>query len=431
MATEALSLSALAAKIAATATQVEEALRKSGAPQPSFDIDAPQGLPHDPEIQLAKFQLQDALHDLSLLVQGPDDYLLNTTMIGKYDVSVVGLLNEFNFWDAVPRDGTATYSDIANATNLSESTVRRILRHAFTNRIFAETTPGSGIIKHTATSVRPLTEPLWRSTIGNMLDEAGKAMMNAGDALRKWGDSPYPAETPLGYTFFPDTKDREMNYFKWVNEEGNQWRVERFGKCMEHVTKNPAVRVNTIHDLYDWDGLGNASVIDIGGSGGHVSLELASHHPNLTFTVQDLPELKGNFDSLIPESLQDRITFQGHNFWGLQPVKDADVYLFRMIFHDWSDLYCTKLLKNTAAVMKPGSKLLICDSVLPPNGGVPTTAMKMLSSMDLQMFVIGGKQRTAEDFGALVSGADASLELKSVKSIPGVAFGMVEIEKGA
>ncbi|OCK74030.1 S-adenosyl-L-methionine-dependent methyltransferase, partial [Lepidopterella palustris CBS 459.81] len=195
-------------------------------------------------------------------------------------------------------------------------------------------------------------------------------------------------------------------------------RVKRFGECMEYVTKNPAVKVNTIHDLYDWDGL-IADSDNRDGSGGHVSLELATRHPNLSFTVQDLPELKGNFDSIV-------ITFQGHNFWELQPVKDADIYLFRKIFHDWSDLYCTKLLKNTAAVMKPGSKLLICNSVLPPDGGVPTSAMRMLSSLDLQMFVIGGKQRTAEDFGTLVSGADASLKLKSIKSIPGVTFGMVE-----
>jgi hypothetical protein len=49
-----------------------------------------------------------------------------------------------------PINETATYAQIAEAVNLDELNVRRFLRHAMTNRIFKEVSPG--VIAHTAAS---------------------------------------------------------------------------------------------------------------------------------------------------------------------------------------------------------------------------------------------------------------------------------------
>lgn len=45
---------------------------------------------------------------------------------------VMDVLNQFDFWSAVPAGGSATYSEIVEATKLPEEVVRRILRYAFT-----------------------------------------------------------------------------------------------------------------------------------------------------------------------------------------------------------------------------------------------------------------------------------------------------------
>ena len=57
-----------------------------------------------------------------------------------------------------------------------------------------------------------------------------------------------------------------------------------------------------------------------------------------------------------------------HDFFTIQPVKDADVYLFRWIFHNWSDGYCIKILRNLVPALKNGAMIVINDNVLPEPG---------------------------------------------------------------
>lgn len=51
---------------------------------------------------------------------------------------------------AFPVGSTATYAQIAAKVGIDEMNVRRFLRHAMTNRIFKEISPG--VVAHTAAS---------------------------------------------------------------------------------------------------------------------------------------------------------------------------------------------------------------------------------------------------------------------------------------
>ncbi len=106
----------------------------------------------------------------------------------------------------------------------------------------------------------------------------------------------------------------------------------------------------------------------MGGSNGFVSLRLASSFQDLRLTVQDLDQVIINAPSDIPTDIKSRIDFMPYNFFTEQPVKDADVYLFRWIFHDWSDLYCLRILRNLIPALKGGALILINDNVLPEPG---------------------------------------------------------------
>lgn len=70
---------------------------------------------------------------------------------------VMDVLNQFDFFSAVPTGGSATYSEIVERTKLPEEVVRRILRYAFTMRLFAPV--GRDSVKHTATSAYILRTP--------------------------------------------------------------------------------------------------------------------------------------------------------------------------------------------------------------------------------------------------------------------------------
>ena len=84
--------------------------------------------------------------------------------------------------------------------------------------------------------------------------------------------------------------------------------------------------------------------------------------------MQDLASTVDNAASSLPPELSDRVEFMPHDFFREQPVKGADVYLFRWIFHNWSDDYCIKILRSLTPSLKKGAIIVINDNVLPEPG---------------------------------------------------------------
>jgi hypothetical protein len=117
----------------------------------------------------------------------------------------------------------------------------------------------------------------------------------------------------------------------------------------------------------------------LGGSQGHVALAIAEKFPKLHFIVQDLPSMRTpDVLGLIPAELQSRVQLTTHDFFEPQPVKGADVYFFRHVFHNWPDLYCIKILRNLIPALKKGAKVLINDGTAPEPGSVGAFEDKLI-----------------------------------------------------
>jgi hypothetical protein len=135
----------------------------------------------------------------------------------------------------------------------------------------------------------------------------------------------------------------------------------------------------------------------------------------------------------LPADLNNRISFQTHDFMTLQPIKGADVYFLKHVLHDWPDLVSVKILQNIVPAMttfedNKGSRLLIMDSVMPEMGEVPLTVMQLNTSMDLQMMVaLSAKERTKADWEALLRTADQRLRIVSVRQPTGSADAVIEV----
>ena len=80
--------------------------------------------------------------------------------------------------------------------------------------------------------------------------------------------------------------------------------------------------------------------------------------------MQDLPQVVEDGESKLAPELSDRVSFMAHDF-NEQPVKNADVYLFRWIFRNWSDKYCVQMLRNLIPALKSGAGVVINDNCLP------------------------------------------------------------------
>lgn len=125
---------------------------------------------------------------------------------------------------------------------------------------------------------------------------------------------------------------------------------------------------------YPWASVGSGSgtVVDVGGSTGNISVALAQSAPGLSFVVQDLPDMICGAKARIPADVSDRITFLPHDFFTDQPVA-ADVYLFRNIFHNWSDAHVLRILKATIPALRPGARIVANDYLIPePNSMSPS-----------------------------------------------------------
>jgi trans-aconitate methyltransferase len=153
-------------------------------------------------------------------------------------------------------------------------------------------------------------------------------------------------------------------------------RASRFGRGMQIFTERPQFNLAYTTDYYDWESLGKAQVVDVGGSSGHVSLALARKFNNLSLTVQDMEQMVANVT--VPEDVQGRVEFMIHDIFSPQPVQDADVYYLRWIMHNWSDKYCILILSALLPALKPGAKVIIHESVMPEPGTTPLWKEKNL-----------------------------------------------------
>jgi hypothetical protein len=150
-----------------------------------------------------------------------------------------------------------------------------------------------------------------------------------------------------------------FNFFEYHPD-----RMSRFKGAMSFLQTFPGLENSYVINGFDWASLGEATIVDIGGSHGLVSIDIAKAFPNLRFVVQDLPKVIQDAKAELPEELSDRVTYMAHDFFTEQPVKDADIYYFRWILHDWSDKYCLKILKALIPALKSGARLLLSERCL-------------------------------------------------------------------
>ena len=134
-------------------------------------------------------------------------------------------------------------------------------------------------------------------------------------------------------------------------------RATKFANGMSAINAGPGYRLDHIINDPIWKTLGNASIVDLGGSTGEAMTMLLMQFPLITAVVQDLASPMNGYLEPPPE-IQNRISFMTHDFFKVQPVKNADVYFFRLVLHNWSDEDCFRILRALVPALKPGAKII-------------------------------------------------------------------------
>ncbi|MBU6433204.1 MAG: methyltransferase [Nitrospirae bacterium] len=193
-------------------------------------------------------------------------------------------------------------------------------------------------------------------------------------------------------------KSLGMPVFDWLAKHPEE--ASLFSETMVgiHGAEPPAIAT-----AYDFTGL--TTIVDVGGATGHLLTTILGRYPGSRGILYDLPHVVRDAPALIQaRGLTNRVTIESGSFFENVP-RGGDAYLLSHIIHDWTEDQCLTILGHCRHTMKPGSRLLIIEMVL-PSGDTPHPG-KML---DMMMLVgPGGQERTEQEYGTLLSKAGLRL----------------------
>jgi hypothetical protein len=351
-----MSFTELAQTILHDAATLDEYIRTNNLPPPSFDANGPTRTPLTTKESInAHASLLANTHKLHHLAQGPAAAWTGTMNGAAGDAMTAAAIYHFDIANHVPIDGEASFEETAQKAGMALRDFKIVVRYAMTNFIFCEPRPGH--IAHTAASRVLKENRLISSLMGMGADEVFPGLVKEIEALEKYPGSEEPTEA--GWALANNARApmfEELASHQPERAETMAFAIETLGTIMPD---------SVIVDNYDWASLGTATIVDVGGGKGLACRQLAKHFPKLSFVVQDLEGTVAAGRDTLPAEFKESITYMTHDFFMPQPVKDADVYFFRAIFHNWPDKYCVQILRNLIPALMKGARIIVQDPHTP------------------------------------------------------------------
>ncbi|KAL9121280.1 MAG: hypothetical protein Q9187_002165 [Circinaria calcarea] len=348
----------LASAICIRTAEIDGFLTGQDLPKPSFAVDALVVTPLPEDISASRDAVLDAMDELHALILGPLHSLMRLTSPAVNIFMSLQAIHRFKIASNLALDEQVSYKELGSRCGLSESNIKRFLRLAIANRIFLE--PRKGFVRHTASS-RLLAElPALDQWIGLVCEEMWPSATRAVDAMIRWPGSEEPIHT--GWHL---VNNKDGPFFTEIAKSPERHR--RFADAMHFIQNVPQFDPSYLINNLGWDDPNRPKlIVDIGGSHGSIAIEMLKKFPSLRCIVEDRPEIIA--DAKVPAQFEGRLSFREQDFFTEQGVKGADVYFFRSVFHDWSDSYALRILRNLVPALKPGAKIILNEICLPEPG---------------------------------------------------------------
>ncbi|KAF0845861.1 methyltransferase [Nocardia caishijiensis] len=291
-------------------------------------------------------------------------------------------------------DGPRTSAQLADALEVDEDGLRRLLRLLVSYGVFAQRRDGRYALTRIGTTLRGDAAVTMREVsrfFGSPYHR--NHWTHLGDAVRT-GEA---VGTALeGASFFEyAARDREVG--------------DLFDRAMTSVG---TLSIDPLLAAYDFGRF--ATIVDVGGGHGSLLLEILRRHPTTNGVLFDLPGVVEDLSTeLASAGLEWRCTVEAGSFFEAVP-SGADAYLLKNVLHDWSDEHAEHILRTIRAAMSPTATLLVIELVLPehhrPHPG---------KFVDLEMLVNtdGGHERTEAQYRALLERGGFTL----TRTVPTVA----------
>ncbi len=317
----------------------------------------------------------------------PPAVMLNLT-IGHWVSRLIHVAATLRLADLL-KAGPRTVDELATAAGVQPMALYRVLRALASVGVFAETT-GRRF------KLTPIAATLQTGVPASMHGWA--LMINEKYHWDAWEELLYGVKTGE----LPFLKAHGVQPFEYLEKHPEDREV--FGESMTSLsrTENP-----TIAAAYQFSGV--RTLVDVGGGHGSLLAEILKANPKLKGVLFDQPSVIARAQKdqhVTAKGIAERCTLESGSFFEAVP-KGGDAYIMKYILHDWNDEQCVKILANCGAVMNEKGRVLVVDNVIHP-GNDPSWG----KLIDIQMLIIGGRERTKKEFAAMF--AQAGLKLTRV-----------------
>lgn len=308
---------------------------------------------------------------------------LRQTFAGAWVTQGIAVAAELGLADLLSQ-GPRTAPELAERTRSHAGSLYRILRALASVGIFAEDPEGHFRLT-----------PLAALLCGDSpVTQRAYAMMMGAEFHAAWGNLLHSART--GKPGFQ--KQFNRSFFQYLTERPDRHRV--FDAAMTAVH---GAETQPMLDAYDFGRFRH--VVDVGGGNGLLLSALLEQHPHLRGTLFDLPAVvQRAAPALAVPALSKRCRVKSGDFFRAVP-RGADAYVLRHVIHDWEDAAAVRILRNCRTAMGRQGRLLVVESVIPP-GNAPAFA----KWLDLMMLLVGGRERTRDEYAALFQAAGLKLK---------------------
>jgi hypothetical protein len=171
------------------------------------------------------------------------------------------------------------------------------------------------------------------------------------------------------------------------------------------MTAMSATAAEAVLEAYDFTGI--RRLVDVGGGHGYLLSRILQRYPEMNGLVFDLPQVvAGAPPVLAAAGVADRCQTIAGSFFDFVPP--ADAYIAKNIIHDWSDERSLQILSHVRRAIEGRGRVLLVELVVSPDAS--DGAMPILIDLEMLHATHGGRERTAEEFAALLAAAGLRLD---------------------
>ena len=214
-----------------------------------------------------------------------------------------------------------------------------------------------------------------------------------------------------------EVKTGEKPVFEMLYE--NPERMREFVMAMGGIQMGNFV---TFANAFDFSGY--TTHCDVGGSGAHLSSQIALNNPHMSCTSFDLPVVTPVAREVVEGfGLADRVRLVEGNFFS-DPLPNADVITMGNILHDWGKPEKKILIKKAYDALPDGGSFVVIENIIDDNRS--QNAFGLMMSLNMLMETEAGYDFSGADFGELAT--EAGFRQTRVMTLTGPASAAIAVK---